>query len=116
MLLRLSFIYKQSEEVIVSIIDFCRSGKHGVKDLERSPGPARYGETNANLYKNKQPNYTMGIKHVDLSGRGLNPGPAGYLPKLQGPCCKPAGYSFGRRTSTVPFITAADNMPCTRRK
>ncbi|KAI4466841.1 shippo-1-related [Holotrichia oblita] len=95
---------------------YTMSGKHGLKDLERSPGPARYGETSASLYKTKPPTYTMGIKHVDLTGRSPNPGPAGYLPKLPGPCCKPAGYSFGRRTSIEPFITAADNMPCTRRK
>ncbi|XP_022911761.1 ciliary microtubule associated protein 1A-like [Onthophagus taurus] len=86
------------------------AGKFGFKGSEQSPGPARYGETRATIYKPAPPRYTMGVK-TQAVVKPCGPGPAAYLPKL-GRCTLAPGFSFGHRTSNDPYITAGDDMPC----
>lgn len=77
---------------------------------ETSPGPAKYNNTDAKLYKNKAPNYTMSPRVFPPDEKALSPGPI-YLPKLP----KKPGYSFGLRIDTDPYITAEDDMPCVQK-
>lgn len=87
----------------------CRSARRPTTEKERSPGPARYAPVNADLYKHSHPKYTMSARSDGVKSKDRSPGPAaygGYDPK------GPNGYSFGHKTCTTPYITAADEMPC----
>ncbi|KAJ8957559.1 hypothetical protein NQ318_020599 [Aromia moschata] len=78
---------------------------------ERSPGPARYNDVSVDMFKTKMPNFTMSPRVFPPDSKKVSPGPI-YKPLLP----EKPGYSFGLRTDTDPYITAADNMPCTRKE
>ncbi|KAB0804034.1 hypothetical protein PPYR_01004 [Photinus pyralis] len=83
--------------------------KLDTKGQARSPGPAQYGGTNAEIYKTRAPLYTMSGRHEGSRKPG-SPGPAAYLPKIGGHV--PGGISFGRRCDRQPYVTADDQLPC----
>lgn len=77
---------------------------------ERSPGPAKYGNIEADIYKNRSPHYTMTGRNPGVAAGTKTPGPAAYLPAFIERV--PGGISFGRRVDRSPYITAEDHMPC----
>lgn len=86
-----------------------RSGKYDLSSKERSPGPAKYGGTSANVYKPKPPAYSLRTRHT-LTGKEQSPGPAAYSTHPPKSCM--GGFSFGHRTDVDPYITADDDAPC----
>ncbi|KAJ8949022.1 hypothetical protein NQ318_005196 [Aromia moschata] len=86
------------------------SYKHNLISKDQSPGPAKYAGINTNVYKYKHPNYTVSPRVFPPGSKPAGPGPI-YLPKLP----QKPGYSFGIRCDRDPYITTADDMPCTLR-
>ncbi|KAJ8968728.1 hypothetical protein NQ317_005249 [Molorchus minor] len=87
------------------------SYKHYLNPKNVSPGPAKYGGTNTNVYKYRSPNYTVSPRVFPPGCKMAGPGPI-YNPKLP----EKPGYSFGIRCDRDPYITTADDMPCTRKE
>ncbi|CAB3225616.1 unnamed protein product [Arctia plantaginis] len=80
----------------------------------KSPGPAVYFMQDTNVYKNKQPVYSLGAQ---LSGAGKptkTPGPAVYPPNLYNTKQNSYKYSFGTRHGDYapPMIIKEDTMDC----
>lgn len=96
------------EQFIFSFL-YLRSGKYDLSTKERSPGPAKYGGVKADVYKPKQPAFSLRTRH-DLVGKERSPGPAAYKAQLPKRCM--GGFSFGHRTDTQPYVTADDDAPC----
>lgn len=90
-------------------ISFLRSGKFDLSSKQRSPGPAKYPSVKAEVYKPKQPAYSLRLRH-GLSVKEQSPGPAAYKAHLPKSCM--GGFSFGHRTDIQPYITADDDAPC----
>ena len=51
------------------------------EDLAKTPGPAKYNVTNPNLYRNKQPHYSMLGRNVMPGDNTRKPGPGAHCPE-----------------------------------
>lgn len=82
-----------------------RSTIHGFdEDLARTPGPAKYNVTGPNIYRNKQPLYSMLGRNVMPGDNTRKPGPGAHSPeKVYINKSKAAAHSMGIRHSE--FIT-----------
>lgn len=89
-----------------------RSSRRPITEKDKSPGPAAYGPVNADRYKHAHPKYTIAERAEGVKAKDRSPGPAAYGPYNPK---KGDGYSFGLRTCTSPYITAADELPCVDR-
>lgn len=98
--------------LIFQIVCPLRSGKFELLGKERSPGPAKYGDLKINVYKPKQPAYSIKQRN-DLAIREKSPGPAAYGAWKPKSCL--GGFSIGHRTDVQPYITADDEAPCIER-
>ncbi|KAJ8973708.1 hypothetical protein NQ317_017910 [Molorchus minor] len=90
---------------------YSMSYRQPLSSKEKSPGPARYDAVNADIFKNKLPDYTISPRVFPPTTKMVSPGPI-YKPRLP----EKPGYSFGLRTDMDPYITAADNTPCKRKE
>ncbi|KAK9872348.1 hypothetical protein WA026_017807 [Henosepilachna vigintioctopunctata] len=86
---------------------YTMSYKHYLTAKAASPGPANYGPADPDLYKNKMPKYTMRPWLDPPASKNRTPGPKYYHKLWEKP-----GYSFGHRLDNMPYITAADDIPC----
>lgn len=86
---------------------YSMSYKHYLTPKPTSPGPATYTPTDPSTYKQKYPNYTMRPFLGLPISKSITPGPK-YYPKLW----EKPGYSFGLRLENMPYISAADDVPC----
>ncbi|XP_044745824.1 outer dense fiber protein 3-like [Coccinella septempunctata] len=86
---------------------YSMSYKHYLTPKATSPGPATYTPTSPNKYKQKYPNYSIRPYLEIPVSKTITPGPK-YYPKLW----EKPGYSFGLRLENMPYITAADDVPC----
>lgn len=91
-------------------IIFCRSPRLDTISKAIGPGPAGYGGTHLNIYKNKLPGYTMS-QRLDFMNKSVSPGPAAYAINLgkAGPHWS-MGQQLGEPFS--PYITPEDFIPC----
>lgn len=73
-------------------------------DLSKSPGPAKYSSINPDVYRQRQPSFSMQSRTKRPSYSADNPGPGTYSPErshLHLP--KPPSYTLGVRHSE--FVT-----------
>nr|XP_046269193.1 outer dense fiber protein 3-like protein 2a [Scatophagus argus] len=87
---------------------FSFSGRRKVgapsEDLSMSPGPAKYNSTNPDIYRQRQPSFTMQSRTKKPNYSSANPGPGMYSPeKFNMHLPKPPSYSLGVRHSE--FVT-----------
>jgi len=82
-----------------------RSTIHGFdEDLARTPGPAKYNTTGPNIYRNKQPLYSMLGRNMMPGDNTRKPGPGAHSPeKVYINKRKAPTFSMGIRHSE--FIT-----------
>lgn len=74
------------------------------QDLAKSPGPARYGSTDPDIYRRRQPSFSMQSRTNRPSYSFANPGPAAYSPeKVKGHLPRQPSYTLGIRHSE--FVT-----------
>ncbi|NXL69554.1 ODF3A protein, partial [Leptocoma aspasia] len=69
------------------------------QDFAKTPGPAAFDKVEMDIYKNRAPKYTMGLKTKFLA-KSMVPGPADYSPgKLSVIKTRDPAFSFGLRHS-----------------
>ncbi|KAF7201516.1 outer dense fiber protein 3-like protein 2a isoform X2 [Nothobranchius furzeri] len=77
------------------------------EDLAKTPGPGQYGSTNPDIYRQRQPSFSMQSRTKRLSYSSTVPGPGAYSPeKTYGQLHKSPSFSMGIRHSefVVPLM------------
>lgn len=74
------------------------------EDLSKSPGPARYNSTDPDIYRRRQPSFSMQSRTTRPSYSSANPGPAAYSPeRVKGHLPRQPSFTLGIRHSE--FVT-----------
>ena len=74
------------------------------EDLAMSPGPGKYSSTNPNIYRQRQPSFSMQSRTKRAVSSPSNPGPGTYSPeKFHVHLPKPPSFTMGVRHSE--FVT-----------
>lgn len=91
----------------------CRYSRYADRRTSETPGPASYYGVNTNVYRHKQPHYTMAGRLAQPASNAFSPGPAAYMPKK---LCGEGGPKFSMSAkyndAYTPYITKQDNVPC----
>ncbi|XP_068195105.1 outer dense fiber protein 3-like protein 2a [Antennarius striatus] len=77
------------------------------EDLSMSPGPARYSTINPDVYRQRQPSFTMQSRTKRPNYASVNPGPGAYNPeKFHMHLRRPPSFSMGVRHSefVMPLV------------
>ncbi|XP_037343316.1 outer dense fiber protein 3-like protein 2a [Pungitius pungitius] len=77
------------------------------EDLSKSPGPARYGRTNPDVYHQRQPSFSIQKRTKRPNYSSATPGPGSYSPeKFHSHLPKPPSFSLGVRHSefVMPLV------------